>query len=90
VGDDVVEVAQLAAPQVRDVALRPSSTAVPARSTPTAVIPGVETAIAMMFPPAPQPISSTRAVDGSGVLSPCSAPTVARRSGCVCAYGKFE
>ena len=64
---------------------RPSAIGPAARSTPSAEIPGEAVAIAIRLPPAPHPISSTRAVAGSGVESPCSAATVASRSGCVCA-----
>ena len=65
------------------IAARPSAIGAAARSIPSALMPGVATAIAIRFPPAPQPISSTRAVSGSGDGSPCSAATVASRSGCV-------
>ena len=65
----------------------PRSIAVAERSSPTKLAPGSATAIGMRLPPSPQPSSSTRQLSTAGGASPNSVPTVASRSGCVCAYG---
>ena len=56
-------------------------------SMPTKRPRGVAAAIGTRLPPSPQPISSTRAVAGSGASTPISAAIVAIRAGWLVGHG---